>query len=74
MKNALASFIDDIFMKSLQWTLARQEQFVVETTKVGIVNNALSYMNDIKSKGHFVFACIQGLGGNFTLDIRNQLA
>ena len=31
-------------------------------------------MNNIKSKGHFVFACIQGLGGNFTLDIRNQLA
>lgn len=61
-------------MKSLEWTLARQEHFVVETTKVGIVNNALSYMNNIKSKGHFVFACIQGLGGNFMLDLRNQLA
>ena len=70
----LASFIDEIFMQSLNWTLARQEHFVVETTKVGIVNNALSYMIDIKSKGHFVFACIQGLGGNFKLEIRNQLA
>jgi hypothetical protein len=54
--------------------LQRQEAFVVETTKVGIVNNALSYMNDVTSKGHFTCACIQGLGGNFTLELRAQLA
>ena len=61
-------------MKSLAWTLNKQDSFVVETTKVGIVNNALSYMNSITTKGHFTFACIQGLGGNFTLELRAELA
>ena len=31
-------------------------------------------MNDIKTKGHFTYACIQGLGGNFNLELRAQLA
>lgn len=47
---------------------------MVETTKIGIVNNALSYLNGIMTKGHFTFACIQGLGGNFMLDVRTKLA
>jgi hypothetical protein len=54
--------------------LKRQEHFVVETTKVGIVNNALSYLNNVSTKSHFVFCVIQGLGGIFKLDVRNQLA
>jgi len=45
MQNSLAGWLEDIFMKSLAWVLQRQELYVVETTKVGIVNNALSYMN-----------------------------
>lgn len=39
--------MDDIFYKALDWTLHRAEHFVVETTKIGIVKNALSYMNNI---------------------------
>jgi hypothetical protein len=70
LRSQLAAWLEDIFMKSLAWTLQRQDSFVVETTKVGIVNNALSYMNNINSKGHFTFACIQGLGGNFALELR----
>jgi hypothetical protein len=31
-------------------------------------------MNDIKTKGHFTYAVIQGLGGNFNLDMRAKLA
>ena len=31
-------------------------------------------MNEVTSKGHFACACIQGLGGNITLDHRTQLA
>jgi len=74
LRNSLAGWLEDLFTKALMWTLQRQEHFVVETTKVGIVSNALSYMNNVSSKGHFTFACIQGLGGNFTLDVRAQLA
>ena len=74
LRSSLAGWLEDIFLKSLSWVLQRQELYVVETTKVGIVNNALSYMSQVSSKGHFACACIQGLGGNFTLDVRAQLA
>jgi hypothetical protein len=40
---------------------------VVETTKIGIVKNALSYMINLQFKGQFVDAVIRGLGGNFPL-------
>jgi hypothetical protein len=42
--------MEDIFYKSLEWTLHRQDMFVVETTKIGIVKNSLSYMNNIQTK------------------------
>jgi len=42
----------------------------VDTTKVGTVNNTLSYMKNIKTKGAFTFAVIQGLGGNFDYNLR----
>ena len=58
LRKTLLALINDYFMPSLEWTLKRQEQFVVETTKVGIVNNALSYMVDIKSKHQFVSCMI----------------
>jgi hypothetical protein len=50
--------------------LQRQDQMVVETTKIGIVKNALSYMNNLQFKGQFVDAVIRGLGGNFSLQLR----
>jgi len=50
IQNKLSSWMDDIFYQALQWTLQRQDNFVVETTKIGIVKNALSYMNNIHSK------------------------
>ncbi len=47
---------------------------VVETTKIGIVKNALSYMNNLQFKGQFADAVIRGLGGNFSLQLRGQFA
>ena len=47
---------------------------VTDTTKVGIVNNCLCYLNDVKSKGQFAYGCILGLGGNFKYDVRKELA
>ena len=40
--------MEDIFFKALDYTLLRHEHFVVETTKIGIVKNALSYMSNIQ--------------------------
>ena len=66
--------MEDIFNKSLEYVLQRQEYFVVETTKIGIVKNALSYMNNIQSKAHFTDSVIKGLGGNFSLTLRGEFA
>ena len=46
----------------------------METTKIGIVKNALSYMTNLQSKGQFADAVIRGLGGNFSLQVRAQFA
>ena len=66
--------MEDIFFKALDYTLLRHEHFVVETTKIGIVKNALSYMSNIQQKGQFTEAVIKGLGGNFSLTLRQQFA
>lgn len=46
----------------------------METTKIGIVKNALSYMTNLQAKGQFTDAVIKGLGGNFSLAVRAQFA
>jgi len=45
---------------------------VIETTKVGIVNNALTYLYNCKSKSQFTYGCILGLGSNFKYDLRKE--
>ena len=45
---------------------------VTETTKVGIVNNVLSYLIDVKSKGQFTYGVILGLGSNFQYETRAE--
>ena len=45
---------------------------VTETTKVGIVNNVLGYLADVKSKGQFTYNVILGLGGNFRYETRKE--
>jgi hypothetical protein len=46
---------------------------VEQTTKVGIVNNCLGYLNGCQSKGHFTYGCMLGLGSNFKYDLRTEL-
>ena len=43
------------------------------TTKVGIVNNCLSYLIGCQTKGHFAYGCMLGLGSNFKYEIRTEL-
>ena len=47
---------------------------VVETTKAGVVNNALSHLHGVKSKGEFVAAAVRGFGSNMMLEKRAELA
>ena len=74
MQTKIASWLDDIFFRSLDWVLLKEEEFVVETTKVGMVMNALSYMQSIDQKGQFIQAIIRGLGGNFEHTLRSEFA
>jgi dynein heavy chain 2 len=46
---------------------------IESTTKVGIVNNCLGYLNNCQSKGQFAHGCILGLGSNFKYDLRIEL-
>lgn len=66
MQLKLNQWMEDIFYQSLDWVLQRQEKMIVETTKVGVVNNALAYLGKCESKGQFAYGVICGLGSNFT--------
>lgn len=72
MQNKIEGWMADIFMPALEWVLQRQKYLVVETTKVGIVNNALTYLNGCTSKSHFAYGCILGLGSNFKYELRKE--
>lgn len=72
LRNKLTQWMEDIFFTALDWVLQRQHEMVEETTKVGIVNNALSYLQKCSNKGSFAFACILGLGSNFSYKLRKE--
>eukprot|EP00743_Colponemidia_sp_Colp-15_P007052 GILK01007609.1.p1 GENE.GILK01007609.1~~GILK01007609.1.p1 ORF type:complete len:2172 (-),score=437.61 GILK01007609.1:43-6558(-) len=73
MQSKLSGWLEDLFNRALEWVL-RANAFVVDTTKVGTVMNALSYLADCRSKGEFVQAIIRGLGGNLPVDLRAKFA
>jgi hypothetical protein len=72
MINNLEAWMNDIFFPCVQWALENANNMITETTKVGTVNNALAYMVNVASKGQFVFAVMQGLGGNFDYKKREE--
>ena len=45
---------------------------MTETTKVGVVNNALAYLNGATSKAEFVYGVVLGLGSNFSQALRKE--
>lgn len=46
---------------------------ITDTTKVGIVNNALAYLSKCESKSQFAYGVICGLGSNFNYTVRAEL-
>uniref|UniRef100_A0A7M5UV62 Cytoplasmic dynein 2 heavy chain 1 n=1 Tax=Clytia hemisphaerica TaxID=252671 RepID=A0A7M5UV62_9CNID len=68
----LAGWINDYFMKALQYTL-KQEAFVVDTTLVGAVLSGLSHMKGVTAKGEFACALMKGLGANLQEESRISL-
>ena len=72
MQNKIETWMADLFMPALDWVLQRQKHLVVETTKVGIVNNALSYLTGCTTKAAFTYGIILGLGSNFKYELRKE--
>ena len=74
MKNKLEAWMDEIFYKALDWVLKNEDKWIIETTKVGIVHNVLCSLDHCDTKAGFVDGVIRGLGGNFDLATRKELA
>ena len=64
-RRMLETFLEDHFYKALDWVL-KQNEFVVETSLVGVVMNGLSHMHGVKAKAEFACCLIRGLGANLS--------
>ena len=51
-----------------------QNDFVVETSLVGMVLNGLSHFHNIRDKAHFALCLIRGLGGNLNEKTQEKFA
>ncbi|XP_053400577.1 cytoplasmic dynein 2 heavy chain 1-like [Mercenaria mercenaria] len=72
-QQVLAGYIEDYFYKALDWVL-KQNDFVVETSLVGVVLNGLSHLSHVRNKSHFAICLIRGLGGNLNEASRENFA
>ncbi|XP_022236566.1 cytoplasmic dynein 2 heavy chain 1-like [Limulus polyphemus] len=63
VRHHLETFIEDFFYKALEWVL-KQNDFVVDTTLVGVVMNGLSHLVDVHNKFQFAVGLLRGLGSN----------
>jgi len=55
--------MEDYFYKALEWVITTND-FVVETTLVGVALNGLSHLVHVNNKSQFACALVKGLGGN----------
>ena len=72
-RRMLETFLEDHFYKALDWVL-KQNEFVVETSLVGVVMNGLSHMYGVKVKQEFACALIRGLGANLSSTAKASFA
>lgn len=72
-RRMLETFLEDHFYKALDWVL-KQNEFVVETSLVGVVMNGLSHMHGVKVKQEFACALIRGLGANLSSTAKTAFA
>ena len=59
----LEGWMEDYFYKSLDWVINAND-FVVDTTLVGVALNGLSHLPHVTNKAQFACALVKGLGGN----------
>ena len=83
-RNTVQSWMQDIFLKAVSWidrniisnpNIPSSLSFVVPTTVIGMVSNALSQMVGVtNNKNDFLVRCIHGLTSNFPPKIASKIA
>ncbi|GMH35100.1 hypothetical protein BSKO_02968 [Bryopsis sp. KO-2023] len=66
----LQSWMASYFYKALNWSL--DNAHAVETTKVGVINSALSHLASVQTKEDFVCGLARGFGANMTMVVRQE--
>ena len=69
----LEGWLEDFFYRALDWVM-KSNDFVIDTTLVGVAMNGLSHLMGVSSKAEFVCALIRGLGGNLQQSTREKFA
>ena len=69
----LQQWIEDCFYQALDWVIAADD-FVVDTTLVGVAMNGLSHLVGITCKSEFTCALMRGLGANLGVTTRETFA
>ena len=69
----LEGWLEDYFYQALDWIM-KANDFVVDTTLVGVAMNGLSHLVNVTCKPEFVCALIRGLGGNLQPSTREKFA
>ena len=64
---------EELFLKGLDWVQA-QENPLVETTRVGLVLNGFSQINDCTARPQFIIGLVRGLAGGLAPEVRAQFA
>ncbi|XP_076446844.1 LOW QUALITY PROTEIN: cytoplasmic dynein 2 heavy chain 1-like [Babylonia areolata] len=72
-QDILGGLMDDYFYKALAF-VTKQNDWVVDVSLMGVINNGLSHLRHIKSKAHFAVSLIHGLGGNLPEPSREVFA
>lgn len=73
MHSQLEGWLEDYFYRALDWVM-KANDFVVDTTLVGVAMNGLSHLMGVSCKAEFVCALIRGLGGNLQPSTREKFA
>ena len=69
----LEGWLDDHFYHALDWVM-KANDFVVDTTLVGVAMNGLSHLVGIRCKAEFACALVRGLGGNLAPNTQEKFA
>ncbi|KAJ3130163.1 Cytoplasmic dynein 2 heavy chain 1 [Nowakowskiella sp. JEL0407] len=72
-QSSLSSWIDEFFFKSIDYIYQNCE-FVIPSTKTGLVLNGFSQLHEVSSRLSFLFSLVRGLGANLQVESRINFA